>query len=152
MQEALTDAGYPNLPIVFANFARELYLSRVGLNVHREIILQTANERIADTIAGMSINYVRIQVPPGTRELLVGVVAEATDSVLSAQLLVGRRLDGNRPRAIAVERVDRVSEPGKQIFYFRVVYADDWERLNQVLILARTSSVSKAYEITLAMS
>lgn len=152
MQEALTEAGYPSLAMFFGNFARELFLSGVGLNVHREIVLETPSQRVADTIAGMAINIVRIQVPPGTRELLVGVVCEASDSVLTAQLLIGRRLDGNRPRAIPVERTDRESEPGKQIFYFRVAYADDWERLNQTLIVARTSSVSKAYEITLSMS
>ena len=72
--------------------------------------------------------------------------------MLFPQLLIGRRLDGNRPRLVEIERVDVLSEPGKQIFYFRVVYADDWERLNQTLIVTRTGAVSKAYEITLAMS
>ena len=75
MDEAVTEAGYPVLPIFFATVARELFLSGVGLNVHREIALETPNQRVADTIAGMAINIVRIQVPPGTRELLVGVVA-----------------------------------------------------------------------------
>ena len=114
MDEAVTEAGYPVLPIFFATVARELFLSGVGLNVHREIALETPNQRVADTIAGMAINIVRIQVPPGTRELLVGVVREASDTVLFPQLLIGRRLDGNRPRLVEIRASTSFPSPASR--------------------------------------